>query len=593
MPAADNYDDGSMDLFLFVYRRYALFALCFLGSITLIAAQSAMQPEDHELQRRAPGAGFRSCARGLPSPNLHLPGHVSAPMGSLTLYADFDRAGPDRVPLYLVNRTAEPVAIPVQDGDLGAKLEFLDETHAWVRAQNHQYSWCGNSYYHFWLPPGHHVILDGYLPREGTPATVRYRTVLHVPLTSNPGPGRYHVEDRLAASRDKVAVQSVPPGFKRFLLFDPDSGFQSPTPDQFAAVLQLLSRYQENGYCRIAAERFVATLPRESPASALIQTTLGTRWPSAPDRAGLLQVCLEAVDPMEPRSGLAVDQHPEVAWGLIADQLLIMHGKEVTSREEELMRRAYALLPGSVRSGVPGAVAAASELLRLPAFAQESVTSDLLLAWVKDGPSPLLEPSVALLRDRPEGRELVDLAGKLTKGDQLRVLGELAAGLATAAGTNADVDTFESAAEREFWIHCATAYPLETSSILTGRLPRERLALFPDVILPPLRRFLEEEVERASGVAPGPQAPSRPSEVAKVLSLVAAWGQRSDAPLFVRLLAHPGFETGSVFSEKQSWEIRRYPVRAAALRALIGLGVPLSSPVVTEERLPAPGPEVR
>ena len=96
-----------------------------------------------------------------------LPEQVVSRPGSLSLFADYANATNGVITLYLVNRSGKDIDIPCQDYDPYAKLEGeLDGR--WVRAQEHVFSWCGNSYM---TAP---TLKDGYCFTVQAPVDARY-----------------------------------------------------------------------------------------------------------------------------------------------------------------------------------------------------------------------------------------------------------------------------------------------------------------------------------------------------------------------------------------------------------------------------------
>ena len=162
-------------------------------------------------------------------PVEHLPDHVQTPEGELSFFADYNDGS--RVVLYLVNRTARRIGFFAQDSDPFVKLEALDPSGEWERAQKHRSSSCGNSI--MFMPslrPGEFFRFLGYSPGDGEPRTVRYR-VFHdtafllnddtpadqvffredreaIPLNllSNAGAGRVRAADIEEARRDTLAI---------------------------------------------------------------------------------------------------------------------------------------------------------------------------------------------------------------------------------------------------------------------------------------------------------------------------------------------------------------------------------------------------
>lgn len=130
------------------------------------------------------GTGGCGLAQDLPvgleagKPVAELPEGLSAPAGKVSLMADFASASPDKpVPVYLVNLSAKELHVPSQDGDIYVKLESRTADGRWVRAQPHQDSKCGNSYYNVLIKPGCFYPVAGYQPPAfgARTAQVRYR----------------------------------------------------------------------------------------------------------------------------------------------------------------------------------------------------------------------------------------------------------------------------------------------------------------------------------------------------------------------------------------------------------------------------------
>lgn len=160
-----------------------------------------------------------------------LPEHVVAPDGQLSLFADYDDVGGDRVALYLVNRTDKRIGFFAQDNDVYVKLEALNEAGEWERAQVHRSSWCGNSYFRKpSLRPDEFFRFGGYHPQEGERRTVRYRLYSHealvldddasedhpfrhegervaIHLVSHSGEGMVSLQAIAQARRDSLAIK--------------------------------------------------------------------------------------------------------------------------------------------------------------------------------------------------------------------------------------------------------------------------------------------------------------------------------------------------------------------------------------------------
>ncbi len=142
--------------------------------------------------------------------NLLLPRHIEAPDGHVSLFADYGSMQSNgRVPVYLVNKSAEDLVLNTQDGDIYLKLQYHDADGNWVRAQPHAYSWCGNSYVRRTVRSVHYLLVSGYQPINGMPRTVRYRLYSQdIDLVSNTGDGVVADLDIKRASSDVMSVHT-------------------------------------------------------------------------------------------------------------------------------------------------------------------------------------------------------------------------------------------------------------------------------------------------------------------------------------------------------------------------------------------------
>jgi hypothetical protein len=141
-------------------------------------------------------------------PLAELPKHIIAPAGQLTMFADFDNPQDNRVPMYLVNRTAKPIPMNSQDWDVYMKLEYESAPGVWTRAESHEYSMCGNSYFTKELRPDWFLPISGYHPKKGEKAKVRYR--LHeqqIAAASNISEGLIDKTEVEKAAADEMTIQ--------------------------------------------------------------------------------------------------------------------------------------------------------------------------------------------------------------------------------------------------------------------------------------------------------------------------------------------------------------------------------------------------
>ncbi|BCX50364.1 hypothetical protein HAHE_42720 [Haloferula helveola] len=139
-----------------------------------------------------------------------LPPSIKPAEKTVSLHADYEHPGEDgSIPVYLVNRTDDPLPLGAQDGDIYLKLEIMRPDGTWVRAQPHAYSWCGNSYMASpTIAPGTFYRVPGFQPKDGEEHKIRF--ALHeqeIQLVTQTGTGRASERDIDLASRDAMAIK--------------------------------------------------------------------------------------------------------------------------------------------------------------------------------------------------------------------------------------------------------------------------------------------------------------------------------------------------------------------------------------------------
>jgi hypothetical protein len=149
-----------------------------------------------------------------------LPKHIVAPPGEITLVADFDHPtkknatswSPEswEIPVYLINRSGKKIELAAQDGDVYLKLEYQSSEGQWKRAQPHQYSSCGNSYFMSpTIAPERFMVIKGYEPTQGDKSAIRFRFYQQtIEVASNVGRGLVSREDIQKAENDAMAVRT-------------------------------------------------------------------------------------------------------------------------------------------------------------------------------------------------------------------------------------------------------------------------------------------------------------------------------------------------------------------------------------------------
>ena len=144
-----------------------------------------------------------------------LPDHISHTAGSVTVFADYVQQQPAAregltatVPLYIVNRTDQPLTLSQQDRHAYFQAEVQIDGQ-WQRTTPFAFSWCGNSYHQTVIPPGRFAVFRGLLPEPGdTRAPLRFRRAYDIdtPLISNVSTTTYRPADVARAKFDALAV---------------------------------------------------------------------------------------------------------------------------------------------------------------------------------------------------------------------------------------------------------------------------------------------------------------------------------------------------------------------------------------------------
>lgn len=465
-------------------------------------------PSDH--------AGLRLNV-GILKPNVDLPDHVQAPEGELTLFADFEHAGEEGIPLYLVNRTGEDREMPSQDRDLLVRLEFRDSSGAWQRAQVHRDSWCGNSYYEVRIGAGQHVRWLGYWPqRNGKAAKVRYRSGMNN-LVSNVGEGVYLEEDRRAASLDDLAANDLPSDWAMVLRSRPDLQFHHfpITASRFRFALELVSDYRESAYYRKLAEEFLAVIDDNDPESIQgIRRILESEWPP-PGTVSLDQVaeaCLESIDE---------GNHPEVAWTVLRSLVTLRSWDQDDDKlSNEILSRIATAMPASFNRGLEHEAHAAAEMINSGAFEKKFIKSEQLLDWIKIPEHNVVRLGTLALARRHRLEDLVAVGRELPGEGPYLVLGALASG-----GKFSELPTFrarqpESGNEREYWAWCFENDPVAA----VKALPRKsnNLEHYKPIVLDLMRKHLKDVV---SALGHRENEPADEQELSDLSSYVRFFGE--------------------------------------------------------------------
>lgn len=545
----------------------------------LLGLSSLATARDKELSQRvldqieqsnAPAAKFHSSV-GTPRANVDLPEGIKAEEGKLTLYADFANRGVKGTPLYLINRTGAEKVFSSQDGDVYLKLEAQLADGRWVRVENHIPSDCGLSFMPVTLATGQHFQFFGYAPTEGVEAEVRYRNDEFV---SNVGKGWFLERDRELAAVDQLAAQQIPETLQAALSEDRRHLPLEMTPQLYLFAVELVAAYEENGFYRRAAERYLKSLPaEEAEVAGKIDALVKMRWPHRGDKQALLARCVGSA---------TADATGEIPWGVIGDLI----ERAAPKRKKEmawngLVRKAYAKLPAALDSEDEGLVAMAAPMLRL-AEADEHLTSKRLSNWLKSPHPRLVEESAFSLSRRSDWKKLAEHAQDLPAKKRIVVLRALAS---NGARSPLQVRSPESDEEKAFWVRCAEELPVETVTAIMFMGRHSERTQFDRTIYPALRSFLEKQVQQMKKAPKALENEEQGYSVACVVRFVGGWQRRKDIPLFEALLKHPGYQKSHVHNNKTDLYtiFRRYRVREEAKAVLEAMDIDVRRDVVLKD----------
>ncbi|MEN3940006.1 hypothetical protein WJU23_01850 [Prosthecobacter sp. SYSU 5D2] len=411
-------------------------------------------------------------------PNVELPAHVIAPMGQVTLFADFANASEKGVPLYLVNRSSERLTLNSQDGDIYLKLEFLREDATWQRAQGHIGSGCAHSFGARHLDPGQHMKMSGYHPATGIPAKIRYACYGTEVLISNAAQGFYQPEDIAFSQNDTLTNSLTPSALNQHLgLGDVDPRYISWT-DRIAALrlVQVLGGRSglkaevEKWRDELSAKDTLTTV--ESEALAALPVLLAGTWPDVTDPEKLLRHCIELlVSPPKDKTVFGSPENVpsllwEVLWELMMEPMLgpmleypPRKRIPVEAWQPVIKLAAQRLLTLDDRSREM-----AMKVLKYDRLADEFLTDAEWEPLLLSGVERIVELAATSISRRTRWDRLVELGSKLSAEDQVTVLYALAKGQESKVNTFMDIHgglryPEMASPEGKFWQNCMKTSP--------------------------------------------------------------------------------------------------------------------------------------
>ena len=503
-----------------------------------------------------------------------LPGHVVAPQGKLTLFADFehkekttnkaDAGAPDEsVVLYIVNRTGKTLSLPSQDGDLYIKLEVLGENGLWERAQPHIYSDCGHSYIRVELKNNSYLMRSGFLPKANTKAKVRFRCHENIamesaaPMVSNSGDGWIPQEAMLAARYDDMAVRTIPRAiiscFPRSEHMDKIWVSELPklgevTLARVAAALELLNNYDQAYFFRREAENLIdfedtqGLAPETHQAIENIKRLLKGPWTKQGDSQALIERAVKAlVTPEAGRKPATPESErlltwcllQEMAYGMLVDgytkggdvnldydQLLDEQPIQIAA---ELKQKLVDECRRVVREGVAEERGYATSLLASHGIGGGTVSDTELAELAGSGQQAVWHWALIGLAKSGNRDLLVNVARKRPEGDWCHVMNILAARIPEKMSDK----------EKQFWQDFGALDPGKFIDILEFKY---RDLPVPEEFRNVVREYLAKEIANPSVTRTGEQPYY---SLKSAIEFLHAGANPEDLTLIKKFLNHP------------------------------------------------------
>ncbi len=540
--------------------------------------------------------------------NADLPASVQAADGAVSLWADFDKAGEEVVPLYLINKTSAPVIFDSQDGDIYLKLETQDEKGVWVRAQTHRYSDCGNSYGGRTLQPGMHFRYSGYRSGAGREAKVRYSLHSGQTLISNVGNGRVSDADVEAARFDGMSLRGVPRTLRD--AFDPEWKLRDAKPEHLVGCLMLLHAYGAVPALQREAARQMeawksnpAATEAEKSAVGEFASLLAAEWSEEVSADRLLHFCLEQIEKDDVKSKVS----NSLAWNNVSDLAMVQFrsGRRSsrvaeTIKPAEDWKRATLLAASRITQVAPGKTGGMSGVLSVGLLTDTFVSSEALEPLLKGAPYDTAKIAAYALARRGLTERLAELAMTLPKENQPVVLGALAAGGVSYEQTGLDGwggvrRPPEGTKEESFWRHVFQTQPVQAAYGLLFIAPNDLGAdAFGLIVLGGVRDHWKREVERDQAAKKFFVLEPHGYMHRLSVDFLAKAGREEDVPLFRALLSYGGYEEEKGHRDDGSgkgwtpYKRQQFGVRRSALEALKSLGEPVRQDVVLERDVTDP-----
>jgi hypothetical protein len=538
-----------------------------------------------------------------PIPNSELPSHIKSSVDSVALFADFGHPGTGGIPLYFINGKQADQPLSYQDGDFYVKLEYQDEAGKWVRAQEHQFSFCGNSYGGTTVPPGMHRQFAGYTPRDGKTAKVRYKMYSPPWVVSNEGVGVVSMADVMHAAKDKLAVQWLPGIFSD--AFNERS--QGLTPSQRVSALELLGAFGKAPNVRESAKALAdrwnsaqESTTEQKKAAEEIHRLLSKPEPEDQSVDRLVRACWEQINRQS--TGINASLVPWLACGQLS-QTFFSEGRRESPESgilsdltpwAALTRHAARLYPNADES----TRVLIESLLEADFLVDSFLTREDLVKLLNTTENATYIASCAFAR-RNEWEWLAEQAMGFRAEFKPKVLLALA-----SRGRNAEIMRSrgrwipslppKDSAQEKLWKDVSGSDPAKVAFLFYYWAEESAGGTinFGPIITDAIRRHLQKEIGRTEEFLMPPLDVTQ-YEV-RYLSLA---NDAQDIPLLQELLAHGGYVTSASTSygpgnEKREYTTLCYGIRLVTAQMLEARGVKVPPDLVVSKEISDSGTKV-
>jgi hypothetical protein len=388
--------------------------------------------------------GWFHVGTGPPRPIVELPDYVPAEPGKLMLWADLAHRKEGRVPLFLVNRTDTSKSLYAQDGDIFVKLEYQGVSGAWVRAQTHRFSDCGNSYdFRRTLAPGQFFAFYGYAPEEGEKQKIRYASYGNDDLVSNEGEGLILQADVYAAAHDDLSAAQIPLAMRDLLEIPKEAGNTDRDRYKTAVAMRLLELMDRNEVA-LDQVRALKSLLKTKPvaeatslALSVADEVLAYHWPAKSDRDAIFKRFSGAInaDTSHAPAPGTLESQPELIWSLLAESYNWENpSPDSLHRDAAVLKSIWIAAANNIlNTSSMNILGATMSMLRNTLVTDQVISTSEFEAWLQcehsrlpDGRLRLQEVAANALAQRAQWGDLIRIGTSLDPQGQAIVLRALA-----------------------------------------------------------------------------------------------------------------------------------------------------------------------